>query len=318
MGRMLLVAVDAHSKWPEVRIMSSTTAAKTITVLRDLFARFGLPRQVVTDNGPQFISDEFKDFMRVNGIKHIRSAPYHPSTNGAAERMVQTMKQALKISHQEGRPFELALSSFLLTYRTTPHATTGVSPSSLFIGRELRTRLDLLAPNIGARVRDKQTAQKDHHDQHTRARDLAIGQAVWARNYREGTPWVRTIVTDQVGPLSYLVQCPNGEIWRRHIDQLRAGPCSSEEESPPKGSEDDFVMLPDATGSPTEPSSPVAPTPERESNALEEIVTSSPASNLSNESNARNEHESNAPSSTHASGHRYPTRYKKPPDRYSK
>ncbi|CAM5144711.1 unnamed protein product [Natator depressus] len=93
---MFLVVVDAHSKWPEVLIMESTTVARTIQNLRGLFSCFGLPEQLVSDNGPQFISQEFQTFMKANGIHHITSAPYHPSTNGLAERFVQTMKQALK------------------------------------------------------------------------------------------------------------------------------------------------------------------------------------------------------------------------------
>ena len=70
MGRMYLIAVDAHSKWPEVIEMTSTTAQKTITELR-IFAAYGLPEQVVTDNGPQFVADKFATFMKMNGIKHI-------------------------------------------------------------------------------------------------------------------------------------------------------------------------------------------------------------------------------------------------------
>ena len=69
--------------------MKTTTAAKTIEVLRQLFVAYGLPEQVVSDNGPQFTAEEFKDFMKVNGIKHIRSTPYHPSTNGLVEQFVQ-------------------------------------------------------------------------------------------------------------------------------------------------------------------------------------------------------------------------------------
>ena len=88
LDKMFLIVVDAHSKWPEVIQMSSTTSFKTIEALRSLFAKYGLPEQLVSDNGPQFTSEEFADFMKVNGIKHIRSAPYHPSTNGLAERFV--------------------------------------------------------------------------------------------------------------------------------------------------------------------------------------------------------------------------------------
>ena len=84
-GKMLLIVMDAHSKWPEVMVMDSTTSSKTITVLREMFARYGLPRQIVSDNRPQFTSNEFKEFLASNGVKHITTSPYCPSSNGAAE-----------------------------------------------------------------------------------------------------------------------------------------------------------------------------------------------------------------------------------------
>ena len=89
---MMLVIVDAHSKWPEVVLMSSSTSQATIPALRQLFATYGLPQQLVSDNGPQFSSVEFATFLTRNGVKHIRSSPYHPSTNGLAERFVHTLK----------------------------------------------------------------------------------------------------------------------------------------------------------------------------------------------------------------------------------
>ena len=73
--------------------MKSTAAADTIAVLRCVFASFGLPEQIVSDNGLQFVAHEFAEFLRVNGVKHIRVAPYHPSSNGALERLVQSFKQ---------------------------------------------------------------------------------------------------------------------------------------------------------------------------------------------------------------------------------
>ena len=85
-----------------------------------------------------------------NVAKHLRTTPYHPASNGAAERLVQT---------GSGTPLEQALASFLLRYRSTPHATTGVPPCTMFLGRSLRTRLDLLTLNVGARVRDRQTGR---------------------------------------------------------------------------------------------------------------------------------------------------------------
>ena len=97
---MYLIVIDAHSKWPEVVEMTTTTSHKTITELQRLFSMYGIPTQLVSDNGPQFTSEEFTSFMKRNGIKHIRSAPYHPSTNGTAERFVQTFKKAMKASRK--------------------------------------------------------------------------------------------------------------------------------------------------------------------------------------------------------------------------
>ena len=80
--RMFFVLMNAYSKWPEVVELQSVAAAKTIKVSRQLFARYGLPEQFVSDNGSQFTSEEFEEFMKRNGIKHTFSALYHPATNG--------------------------------------------------------------------------------------------------------------------------------------------------------------------------------------------------------------------------------------------
>ena len=90
--------------------MSSTTSLKTIEELRKLFGRYGLPKQLVTDNGPQFISSEFREFMKSNGIKHIRSAPYHPSSNGQAEWFIQTFKRAMEANRHLQIPLQQWLS----------------------------------------------------------------------------------------------------------------------------------------------------------------------------------------------------------------
>ena len=177
----------------------------------------------MSDNGPQFISEEMHQFLATNGVKHIRSAPYHPSTNGAVERLVQTVKHALKSGHQRGVPLEQTLATFLLQYRTTPHATTGVTPASLFLGCDLRTHLDLLKPDVGARVRQQQGCQKKYHDLHSHSREFAVGQSVWVRNMREGPRWVPATVVERLGPISYLIRVHNQELWRRHVDHIRDG-----------------------------------------------------------------------------------------------
>ena len=225
---MFFLVTDAHFKWPEVSIMSSSTAVRTIAVLREMFARFGIPEQLVSDNGPQFQSDEFKQFMTANGIKHIRSSPYHPASNGAAERMVQTLKLALKADHKQGVSLEKSLANFLLHYRRTPHITRRVSPCTVMMNRDLRTRLDLLKPDIASRVHNKQADQKYYCDDRRHSRVFTADQDVMVRNFREGDKWVPGKIVDQLGPVSYLVQCTDGCMWRRHVDHILDKTVSSE------------------------------------------------------------------------------------------
>ena len=96
LGKMFLVVVDAHSKWMEIEVVSSGTTQATVEHLRTMFARFGIPKVIVTDNGSCFTSGEFTEFLRQNHIRHFKTAPYHPSSNGLAERAVQTSKIGMK------------------------------------------------------------------------------------------------------------------------------------------------------------------------------------------------------------------------------
>ena len=220
-GKMFFIVIDAHSKWPEVVTMSTTTSHTTIEALRSMFARFGLPEQLVSDNGPQFTSTEFAQFMKGNHIKHILCSPYHPSSNGLAERFVQTFKCSMRAGEQDGRSLQHRLSEFLLTYRTSTHATTDTSPSELFLNRKLRTRFDLLKPDTKGIVESRQAEQKKHHDSHSKQRCLFPGTPVMVKDYRHSNKWIRGTILKKLGPVTYTVDVGNGNLWKRHIDQLR-------------------------------------------------------------------------------------------------
>ena len=79
-GQYLLIVYDSFSKWLEAIQVRSMTSSMTIDKLRLLFATTGLPEEIVSDNGSQFTSSEFKEFTRLNGIKHTLVPPYHPQS----------------------------------------------------------------------------------------------------------------------------------------------------------------------------------------------------------------------------------------------
>jgi transposase InsO family protein len=164
-GKMILVIVDAHSKWIDAHVVASTSTSATLEKLRTVFATHGLPEVLVSDNGPAFSSTEFREFTQRNGIKHLTSAPYHPASNGLAERAVQTVKEGMK---KMSGPLEVRLSRFLFKYRVTPQATTGIAPAELLMGRRLRTHLDLLYPTLQETVRNQQRKQQEHVNAHAR------------------------------------------------------------------------------------------------------------------------------------------------------
>ena len=120
--------------------------------------------------------------MQQNGVRHIRCSPYHPSSNGLVERFVQVFKEAMKSVAVDGRSTQQQFSSFLLSYRSTPHATTNESPSMLFLCWQVCTKFDLLRPDMKKRVATKQSQQKTHHDAQAKLWELAVGDTVVCRD----------------------------------------------------------------------------------------------------------------------------------------
>ncbi|XP_043205454.1 uncharacterized protein K02A2.6-like [Amphibalanus amphitrite] len=182
-GTWFLVMVDSFSKWAEMIPMKTTTSERTVAVMRTVFARLGLPLVLVTDNGPQFTSQEFAQFASSNGIRHVRVAPHHPSSNGMAERAVGSLKNSLKatLAADDSGGMELALARVLMAYRATPHASTGRTPAEVLLGRNIRTRLNLLVPTAEDALRD--SAERQQTAAGGRARAFAVGADVWVRCY---------------------------------------------------------------------------------------------------------------------------------------
>ena len=222
-GCTYLVVVDAYSKFPEVVKMTNTSAKTTVTALRDIFSRHGLPEIIVSDNGPQFTATEFQQFCSNNGILHRTSAAYKPSTNGQAERVVQILKSAIKQVHVTDADVAAVIAKYLLVYRNTPHSTTGEPPSMLLMGRRLRTHLDFLRPSVEKHVEARQYSTMLSRTAHRGLRQFNVGDPVLARNYGRGAKWVRGVITEVLGSRHYVVKVA-GNLWKRHVDQLLRRP----------------------------------------------------------------------------------------------
>ena len=168
---------------------------------------------------PLLRSSEFQEFLANNGIKHWKSSPYHPSSNGLAEKAVQIVKQGLK--RIKGGSINDRLVKLLFSYRITPHTTTGVSPAQLLMGRNLKSRFDLLKPNVSTRVEQKQQQQKDNYDTHAVPRQFEEEEGVYVRDFRPGHTWLPGKIVKCSGPVSYRVKIGDGQVVRRHQDHLR-------------------------------------------------------------------------------------------------
>ena len=240
LGRNWLVLVDAYSKYPCIHPTTSTSSKSTTAILEQEFAHFGYPHTLVTDNATTFMSQEFQAWCKQRGIVHLTGAPYHPATNGAAERLMQSFKQALRKS---SLPPKEALQEFLMQYRRIPFAS-GLSPSELLNGRRIRTKIDTLVPSIPHLLQGRQSKQASKH---SNAEDSEVVSKV-EHHYSLGDPcyalyfgprrdrdprWVPAIVTKVHGTRSVNVRViPRGPTWRRHLDQLRPRYGSDQDDDP--------------------------------------------------------------------------------------
>ncbi|XP_063363538.1 uncharacterized protein LOC134652296 [Cydia amplana] len=220
LGHMWLIVIDAYTKWLEVVPMNVTTTRATVQRLKNIFATFGTPRYIVSDNGPQFTSEDFNHFCQVSGITHIKTTPYHPKTNGLAERAVRTFKERMLASDRSLDLHE-RLNSFLRGYRNTPRRSTDRSPYEMMFGRSIRTTFDLWKPDV------RENMEKARLKQILRPTNKVVvppvykpGDKVWINKPIGKGSDPGTIIKCN-GPYSYEVELTNGVHKRKHVDQLR-------------------------------------------------------------------------------------------------
>lgn len=244
-GATYLLVVDYFSRYPEVIQLKSTTSHRVINALKSIFARHGIPETLISDNGPQYISTEFKQFAKAYGFEHLTSSPHYPQSNGLAERKVKTVKKLLK------RSADPCLS--LLSYRATPLPWCGLSPSELSQGRRIRSDIpqtkEMLIPgwpfmeDFRRRDKDFKRKQKENFDRRHKVKplpELSEGTNVWITTRGQTTPG--RVVSQTATPRSYVLSTPHGEIRRNRV-QLNTMPNNTPQpEAPPRDSTREPIM----------------------------------------------------------------------------
>ena len=185
-GETFLLVIDDHSRFPFVEPVSSTSANVVIPKLDKLFAMFGTPRVVKSDNGPPFNGEEFAKFAQVLGFKHRSVTPLWPRANGEVERFVKTLKKYIKAAKTDGKNWRKELQTFLRNYRITPHATTGVAPSVLLMKRAVRNKIpqinnaDPISEIIGKHDSTQKMKIKAYADNksYVKPSDITLGDSV--------------------------------------------------------------------------------------------------------------------------------------------
>ncbi|XP_055599174.1 uncharacterized protein K02A2.6-like [Uranotaenia lowii] len=234
--KIFLIIVDSYSKWIEIEWMKhGTDASKVIKKFAKIFSVFGLPDIVVTDNGPPFSSQTFINFLKNQGIEVLKSPPYHPSSNGQAERMVRLVKDVLKKYMLEPEikswDTEDQLNYFLFNYRNTCVTSEERFPSEKIFKYRPKTLIDLINPKYHfSRNMIEQPVEYKHRKQITvdknkssdKFESLVLGDKVWIKNYRqhEFAKWIEASFIKRISLNTFQVAC--GSVTTNvHKDQMR-------------------------------------------------------------------------------------------------
>ena len=225
-GLDYLLVVDFYSRYPEIEKLKNTSSSTVISKLKSIFARHGIPAEVVSDNGPQYTSKEFTKFATDWDFKHNTSSPRYPQSNGLAEKYVQITKRLIEKARKDGRDPFLSL----LEYRNTP-IDKEASPAQLLMSRRLRSVLPITYSQLHPMVQDparvkeereyKQSQQKRQYDKTARILPtLTAGDNVWMRDLN-GRWKPAVVVRKDKSPRSYTLRSKDGQQYRRNRRHIR-------------------------------------------------------------------------------------------------
>ena len=221
-----LAVGDYFSKFPIIKKMPEhCTSRAVINALKEIFAEYGIPDTIRSDNGPQYSCELFAQFTSEWNIDHVTSSPHFPESNGFIERTIQTLKQTMRKARQSGSDVHMAL----LTLRTTPIDSHLPSPAEILQGRRVRGNLPVKTwlrrdqIDVLPRLEERQTTQKAYHDRHaTELSKLSPGQPIRVQHPQSGRWEPATIVDQRPEPRSYTIRANNGAIYRRNRRHLRS------------------------------------------------------------------------------------------------
>lgn len=236
-GKKFLLLVDAFSKYCEVKIMSSTIAEKVNEKLLEIFSIFGYPKQIVSDNGPPFQCGAFVKFCNLNGIEVLKSPPYHPQSNGLAERGVRTVKSVFKkycIGAEQSLSMEQKVKKFLLYYRNTPTAVNGRTPSSTLFAFKPRIVLDMIKKsnslekyNVKSQIKSNNINEKRNNNYHIADKNekvqeqFKVGDKIYYLNhFKEIVRWIPATVKQILSNLRFLIEV-NNTVRHVHRNQIK-------------------------------------------------------------------------------------------------
>ena len=234
-GKTYLLVVDYFSKFIEIaELLDSSSTKQVVLKLKSIFARHGIPEILMSDNGPQYASLEFKEFAKKWQFSHITSSPLYAQSNGLVERHIQTLKRLMKKCVYDNRDIYLAL----LQYRNTPISNKIKSPAQLLMSRRLRDNLpiknNLLKPNrnnyrcIKQNLLVQQQKQKKYYDYKTRFNNsnFEANQKVLFKQKLSNDKWEKGLIKSKLNdrPRSYKVQMDNGNVLTRNKQFIQVAP----------------------------------------------------------------------------------------------
>ena len=136
--RFVVVLMDYHSKYPEILVTGNITSEAIIKWLDEIFSRYGLPDEIVSDNGKQFVSHEMSRYLEVNNVRHTRTPVYCPQQNGLVERFNRYVKTHVEAFVADNTPWRAGINALLRNFRATPSSAEGKSPAEIMFGRSMR------------------------------------------------------------------------------------------------------------------------------------------------------------------------------------